>query len=198
MFRLRAVFVVAITQYSVTELARTIKGKRPEHRKILPGLRAEERAKELSIETRMVDGTLVLETNLNDRSSQKTILVIEDEDPIRRLIAEFLQVSGYQMLEARDAIEARAVWAENADSIDLVVADLMLPGASGFELAQEFRIRRPDLKIIFASGNPSAELLETTQMMKGSRMLMKPFSMGRFVDLVKEMCGKQERGSLNT
>ena len=119
-----------------------------------------------------------------------TVFVIEDEDSIRALLAVFLQRARYEVLTARDALEARAVWSQNADAVGLLVADLILPGGNGFELAQEFRKTRPDLKIIFASGNPRSQLLETTQLIKGSKMILKPFSMQQFLEVVADVLEK--------
>jgi len=127
----------------------------------------------------------------NQRSDKTvTVFVIEDEDSIRALLATFLERASFEVLTARDAPEARAVWSQNASAVGLLVADLILPGGNGFELAQEFRKNRPDLKIIFASGNPRNQLLETTQLIKGSKMILKPFSMTQFLDVVSDILEK--------
>ena len=126
----------------------------------------------------------------NERPGKVTVFIIEDEDSIRALLATFLQRARYEVLTARDASEARAVWSQNADAVGLLVADLILPGGNGFELAQEFRKNRPDLKIIFASGNPRNQLLETTQLIKGSKMILKPFSMQQFLEVVTDVLKK--------
>jgi DNA-binding response OmpR family regulator len=125
------------------------------------------------------------------------ILVIEDEEAIRALFTNLLEDAGYVVLAARDGAEARVHWEKHAESIELLIADLMLPGSSGFDLAQEFRHRRPGLKILFASGNPRDELLETTQVIRGSRMMMKPFAMKQLLEVVADMVDGSPSRNLN-
>lgn len=77
------------------------------------------------------------------------VLIVDDEPPIRRFLRTSLQAQGYQVSEAEDATEARALLLKN--SIDVVVLDLGLPGADGFELIKELRDSGSPVPIVVLS-----------------------------------------------
>jgi len=83
----------------------------------------------------------------------ETILVVEDETPLRELVREILEKKGYQVLEAATGVQALHIWDERRDAIDLVLTDLMMPeGVSGREVGERVLQDRPDLKVIYSSG----------------------------------------------
>jgi DNA-binding response OmpR family regulator len=82
----------------------------------------------------------------------ETILVVEDEPTLCQLLAGALSVAGYRVHQARDGIEARAVFAEHGPAIDLVITDLQMPHVSGPQLIQALRERRQSLKVLCISG----------------------------------------------
>lgn len=114
----------------------------------------------------------------------RTILVVEDERPIRKLIATILKRSGYAVLEASDPEEAALIWAKNSASIDLLFTDVILPSLSGPELAREFISIRPDLKIIFATGGNGAIIDETVNLVESKQFLQKPFTSEQLLSAV--------------
>lgn len=82
----------------------------------------------------------------------ETILLVEDEASVRKLVANCLRHYGYEVLEAGTGSEALHVWRQH-DEIDLLLTDLAMPeGMSGRELAKLLRTSRPALKVIFSSG----------------------------------------------
>lgn len=87
-----------------------------------------------------------------DRDVQRgaeTILLVEDEAPVRATVAEALRGFGYETLAAADGNEAESVWKTHGERIDLVLTDLVMPsGKSGFDVARELKQDRPDLKVI--------------------------------------------------
>ena len=107
------------------------------------------------------------------------ILVVEDEPPVRQLIAAYLKGAGYSVLEARDGQEAFIVFQKHADTIDLVLTDLHLPYLKGELLIREMRRRRPELKIVAISGydEPPPD---------GTPFLPKPFTPDEIVTAVGE------------
>jgi two-component system, cell cycle sensor histidine kinase and response regulator CckA len=109
----------------------------------------------------------------NPRHARKTILLVEDEAFVRRVTAEVLTAAGYDLLIARDAPEAFAVLKGYSASIDLLIADLIMPGLSGRELAVEFGRLFPRGGVLLMSGY--AELIASNV---GHReaYLAKPFS----------------------
>lgn len=119
-------------------------------------------------------------------TTASTILLVEDEEPIRDLMLAALRRSGYRVLAAENGTDASALWEEERASIDLLLADILVPGLSGSDLALLFRSTRPDLKIIFMSGNPKEAVFETAHLVKGSRFLLKPFPIAKLLTIVAD------------
>jgi len=87
----------------------------------------------------------------------KTILVVDDEDGIRRMIGIVLRQGGYAVLEAADGETAEHTYRRHRGKIDLLLTDVCLPGPDGPELAASLRESEPDLHVLFMSGLPEAE-----------------------------------------
>jgi two-component system cell cycle sensor histidine kinase/response regulator CckA len=126
---------------------------------------------------------LVAEKPLASRPLQgtETVLVVEDAEPLRRLVTRLLQRQGYQVLVAPSAEEALMVFDENP-SIDIVLTDAVMPGASGSELAAELVKRRPDVRVIFMSGYTADAITQHGRLHPAVAFLHKPFtseSLGR-------------------
>jgi PAS domain S-box-containing protein len=82
----------------------------------------------------------------------ETILLVEDEEAVRRLCVRVLSASGYHMLEACNGEEAMELVARRAGKLDLLVTDLVMPRMGGRQLAAKLRERLPNLRILFVSG----------------------------------------------
>jgi DNA-binding NtrC family response regulator len=86
---------------------------------------------------------------------QGCLLVVEDEAVVRQPMCQVLKELGYRVLDAAAATEALDLWAGHAAEIDLVLADILLPGKiSGLDLAERFLAEKPGLEIILTSGHP--------------------------------------------
>jgi two-component system cell cycle sensor histidine kinase/response regulator CckA len=94
-----------------------------------------------------------------------TILLVEDEQLLRSVIREALEENGYQVVEARSPAEALAALRQSGQHVDLLLSDVVLPGINGFELAEEVRRVRPEIRIVFMSGY-------TDKAIKGDRPLL--------------------------
>jgi len=81
-----------------------------------------------------------------------TVLIAEDEKGVRELAREFLSLSGYTVLEARDGVEAMAIAKNHGGPIDLLITDVIMPRMGGRELAARVSTLRPNTKILFMSG----------------------------------------------
>lgn len=81
-----------------------------------------------------------------------TVLLVEDEDGVRRLMLKSLERQGYQLLEARNGEEATSIAAAYAEPIHILVTDVAMPGISGPQLAARLAPQRPDMKVLFVSG----------------------------------------------
>jgi CheY-like chemotaxis protein len=87
------------------------------------------------------------------RGGTETILVVEDETPVRELVCNLLERHGYQTLQAESGPKALQVWRVSKDRISLVLTDLVMPDQmNGRELAEKLWAEQPRLKVIFTSG----------------------------------------------
>jgi DNA-binding response OmpR family regulator len=99
----------------------------------------------------------------------ETILVVEDEPPLRQLIGRALTAAGYRVLEARNGAEALELFERHGAAVDLVVTDLQMPYVDGAALVDELRTRRRTLKTLCISGTrTNAEFADA--------FIAKPFS----------------------
>jgi len=84
---------------------------------------------------------------------QGTLLLVEDEEIVRRPIGIYLRKLGYRVLEAANGNQAFELWREHQDKIDLLYTDMVMPeGLNGLELAEQMRLEKPGLKVIISSG----------------------------------------------
>lgn len=115
-----------------------------------------------------------------------TIVLVEDESFVRRLTAEVLTSAGYRLLVAASAVEALAACHDTMQTIDLLLADIVLPDMSGRELATRFQNCRPGARVLLMSGYP--EQLACCDTPATTRMyLAKPFSVGVLLRRVREI-----------
>ncbi len=101
-----------------------------------------------------------------------TILVVDDERPVRELIRSILSASGHRVLVAESGSDALVLSLDEEGPIDLLVTDVAMPGLSGPELVERIRVRRPDLPVIYVSGYPGDGIPQD----RSSRFLPKPFA----------------------
>ena len=88
----------------------------------------------------------------------ETILVVEDEEPLRLLAREFLEKSGYHVLDAPHGPAALDISRNFHAPIHLLLSDVIMPGMSGPDLAAQLKISRPDMQVLFVSGYTDNEL----------------------------------------
>jgi two-component system cell cycle sensor histidine kinase/response regulator CckA len=125
------------------------------------------------------------------RGGQETILVVEDEPVLRDMAHLILQDCGYHILEAGSGAEALQVWQRHADTIDLVVTDVVMPGGmSGRELALKLLASQPRLKIIFTSGYNVEETNTDFFRHGGASFLQKPYTRIDLARAVREALDK--------
>ncbi len=120
-------------------------------------------------------------------SGAETILVVEDETPLRQLARDFLEKSGYHVLDAPDGKEALEVAHHFRGTIHLLLSDVIMPGMSGPELAAALRLERPDTQVIFVSGYTDDALARHGLTGEGAAFLPKPFTREEVLRKVREM-----------
>src|SRR6185295_14704698 len=85
-------------------------------------------------------------------SGSETVLVVEDQEEVRTFVVKALASHGYRVLQAADGNQALTLAESHSEAIDVLLTDVVLPGMNGRELADRFRIERPDTKVIYTSG----------------------------------------------
>jgi PAS domain S-box-containing protein len=121
-----------------------------------------------------------IDPNLHGRA---VILLVDDDEQVRPLTASFLRDLGYTIIEAPTAEIAFAL-AHAPEALDLVITDVVMPGADGPKLASRLRRERADLPILFITGHA-----ETSEL-KGERVLQKPFGHVDLADNILQMLGR--------
>ncbi|MCC6731555.1 MAG: PAS domain S-box protein [Chthonomonadales bacterium] len=115
----------------------------------------------------------------------ETVLLVEDEPTVRDISVTALRAHGYQVIAApngREALEAAAVY---ADTIDLLVTDVVMPQMGGTELAARLQATRPGLKVLYVSGYTDNSLGHQGELKPGMAFLPKPFSPNGLVARVR-------------
>jgi CheY-like chemotaxis protein len=120
------------------------------------------------------------------RRGTETLLLVEDEELVRKLTCEILELGGYRVLEARHGTEALSVSWSHAGPIDLLLTDMVMPGMTGRELAAEISAGRPHIKIIFMSGYTESGILNAGEKPPGVWFLEKPFTPDGLLRRVRE------------
>ena len=117
-----------------------------------------------------------------------TILVVDDEQPVLDYVAKNLENSGYHVITAASAEDAITLMEQHKVKPQVLVADLVLPGMSGFALADAVRQQNPDLKTLFISGYTGAEYFRQMQVSTADiPFLQKPFTVAALLDKIHEL-----------
>jgi DNA-binding NtrC family response regulator len=111
----------------------------------------------------------------------KTILIVDDEEAVRRLASAAISKAGFRVLEAGHGVEALRIFKDNADAIHLVISDLVMPEMGGRELADAVRAVRPETKVLLISGYADSVTLD------GYAFLPKPFTTEILVRTTREL-----------
>jgi PAS domain S-box-containing protein len=116
----------------------------------------------------------------------RTILVVEDEDAVRQLTQIILERAGHRVLVARNAQEASAIFQRHVSEIDLLITDVVMPGASGPALLKHLSQKRPDLKVLYMSGYADDAIEVQGPLESGVAFIQKPFSSELLVRKVRD------------
>jgi len=115
----------------------------------------------------------------------ETVLLVEDEEALRRAAAEFLSLRGYTVLEARDGLDALSVARNHALTIQLAVTDVVMPHMSGGELARELETLRPQTRVLFVSGYAGQTVVDHKVVDVENNFLQKPFTLKQLASKVR-------------
>jgi CheY-like chemotaxis protein len=108
---------------------------------------------------------------------KKRILLVEDEESVRHLAKRFLDILGYETLEAEDGQSALQLFTKKSVPVDLVIADMIMPDMNGRELVKKIREIRPDMKALYVSGYGAADFADNKELGTNEAFTQKPYSL---------------------
>jgi len=149
-------------------------GKQP----FLPSLN--EQGREQQIQTALMEPHASPESfssavSSDDVPQGKTVLIVDDDDQVRKYIRVCLEAQGYDILEARFNSEALQLSQRHEGPIHLIIADVFMPGMCGPEFAEKVMAVRPEMKVLYVSGGSREAVEGKLLKMKASAFLQKPF-----------------------
>jgi PAS domain S-box-containing protein len=107
----------------------------------------------------------------------ETVLIVEDDNPLRKLLQRILQQHGYSVLEAENGEDALRVSEAYAGSVDLLITDVVMPGMGGRETAERLQSIYPSMKVLYTSGYTDNAIVHHGVLATGLNFLQKPFSL---------------------
>ena len=138
-----------------------------------------------------LDDNPVLEKSLmphvDPQHGTETVLVVENEEPVRDMILDVLSLHGYTTLSAADGDEALRIAGAHRGAMDLIIVDVVMPGLSGEVLAQRLTSTRPGLRVLYISGYTDELIRQHGFMRTTGDFLQKPFSVDDLVQKVREV-----------
>jgi CheY-like chemotaxis protein len=114
-----------------------------------------------------------------------TVLVVDDEPGVRRLVVRILERAGYGVVAAENGAEARELFRAHGSAIDLLLTDVMMPGMSGPELAAHLTRERHGLKVLYMSGYTAGTLRAAAGFRPETDLIRKPFTPDDILDAVR-------------
>jgi PAS domain S-box-containing protein len=121
----------------------------------------------------------------------ETVLLVEDEEALRRATAEFLSLRGYSVLQAKDGLDALCVAKNHGSTIHLAVTDVVMPHMSGGELAKELETLRPETRVLFVSGYAGQTVLDHKVVNVENNFLQKPFTLKQLAGKVRTVLDRK-------
>jgi len=118
---------------------------------------------------------------------KETLLLVEDEAPVRDSVRRLLEWHGYTVIEARNGADALQIYDGDEHEIDLVLTDLMMPGMGGHELVEHLRARHPELPVVFMSGYADKAMTSNGAVRPGTAYVEKPFTVELLMQRLREV-----------
>ncbi len=115
-----------------------------------------------------------------------TVILVEDDEMVRKMTTEMLQAIGYKVISMENALEALSLFESGNTQADLVITDVVMPGMSGKELRDRLKIIDPAIKVLFMSGYTSNVILHHGALDENVHFVQKPFKMHDLAKKVRE------------
>ncbi len=123
---------------------------------------------------------------LEQAGGHETILVVEDEEAVRRLLRAILERLGYSVIEASDGEEALAIWADQSRRVDLVLTDVLMPRLDGPSFIAKASAVRPVERVVYLSGYANDATMRHQELDPDVPLLQKPFTSGALASTVRQ------------
>ena len=120
-------------------------------------------------------------------SGTETILLVEDEEAVRRLVRRTLEKQGYQLLVAASGKDALEIVQGHTGRIHMVISDVVMPQMGGRQLAERLQALRPEIRVLFVSGYTENSILRSGNLVEGEAFLQKPFTPLALARRVREL-----------
>ncbi len=125
-------------------------------------------------------------------SGTETILLVEDEDAVRKLVRRTLEQQGYRLVVAASGMEALEMAQNHAGPIQLVITDVVMPQMGGHQLAERLKVLRPEIQVLYVSGYTESTVVRTGNLAKSDTFLQKPFTPLALVRRVRGLLDKKQ------
>jgi two-component system, cell cycle sensor histidine kinase and response regulator CckA len=131
--------------------------------------------------------------HLRTTSRAETILLVDDEPSVRRLVSQMLQLTGYKVLEASSGPEALGLMDHAGQPVDLLLTDIVMPSMNGATLAKHLSRRHPEMRVLFTSGYIDDVVVQEVVAM-GAQFLPKPFTLEGLTQKVRQVLDEPWHG----
>jgi CheY-like chemotaxis protein/two-component sensor histidine kinase len=138
-----------------------------------------------------VQATLTEPRRVRSQPTGETILLVEDDQALRDVTRDLLTQSGYRVLDASNGEQALQLIEGHTDPIDLLLADVVMPGMSGAALAGELALSHPEMNVLYMSGYTDETIARSGVLEPGILLLEKPFTREALVAKVRDALGQE-------
>jgi two-component system, cell cycle sensor histidine kinase and response regulator CckA len=125
----------------------------------------------------------------------ETILLVEDDEMVRKLVNEVLDNEGYRLLEAANGVAALSICAQYEEPIHLLLTDVVMPEMSGRELANRLAAVRSELKVLYMSGYTDDVIVHHGVLDEGTEFIQKPFTPDVLARKIREVLDRPGKRS---
>ena len=132
----------------------------------------------------------IKQTLVEHLDGSETVLIVEDEDSLRKLLRTVLKHRGYKVLEAENGEDALRISNEHEGTIDLMITDVVMPKMGGKETTERLELLHPQMKVIYMSGYTDDAIVHHGVLAPGLNFLEKPFSPEKLAHKVREVLDK--------
>jgi two-component system cell cycle sensor histidine kinase/response regulator CckA len=140
-----------------------------------------------AMEERTVSEAETIERSNQDLTGRETLLLVEDETPVRAFATRALKNKGYTVLEADCAEAGLEIMREHGSKIDLIITDVIMPGMNGPTMVEKISENYPDIKVIFISGYAEDIFMNNYGAERSFNFLAKPFTLKQLASKVKDV-----------